>query len=291
MKFSVIIPTYKRIGFLKKALESVAMQVYSNYEIIVVNDNPADKKEIDDLCGKLKNTTVIHHVKPRGGNAARNTGILHSTGDILAFLDDDDIWMPDKLSKHAAAHHSKPEAGLVFSDCLYVFNNPLMKDNATCYHINDNVVELMKTAKFCPATSSMVTIRRACVSTCGVFDESLSSLQDWDYWFRIAHYYTFEYIPVVLVHFTQHPGDRTSQNKIKRMKGLQQISCKWKSEIDVRKFSKELKRDLYYKSALNILLTGEKFNAFKTSLSLFKREVFSYQSFKSFSSLLLRSLR
>jgi len=278
MKFSVIIPTFNRVNFLEKAIESVAKQTYLNYEIIVVNDNPLDKAKIDSLIIKFDKIKVIHHLYSQGGNAARNTGILNSSGELIAFLDDDDLWLPLKLEAHLKEHQQNPIAGLVFSDCLYVYNNLLIKDHRTAITLPLNIIEAMGKAEFCPPTTSIVSIKRECVETCGLFDRTLVSLQDWDYWFRIAHFFKFSHIPIVLVHYTQHLGDRTSHNEKKRREGLNQICNKWEREIDAPVFTKILIRSMYYKNSRNILMTGQKLNAFKKSFKLLNREVIGIKS-------------
>jgi glycosyltransferase involved in cell wall biosynthesis len=291
MKFSVIVPTYKRIEFLEKAIESINAQTYRNYEIIVVNDNPDDKSRIDNLCSKFEKLIVIHSSHTKGGNAARNLGILKSKGELIAFLDDDDLWLPEKLDKHLQAHKKYPDAGVIFSDCLYIYNNPLITDNATCYRVPADIIKAMRKVKFCPATTSMVSIRRECVERSGLFDENLVSFQDWDYWFRIAHNFRFIYVPIILVHFRQHLGRRTSQNEENRLKGLKQICSKWEKEIDIKIFFRSWIRIIYYNSSLNALLGGDKFAAFKKSLKLLNNEVVSVDSIKSFFSLLKQLLK
>lgn len=288
MKFSVIIPTYNRIDYLEKAIESILNQTYKNYEIIIVNDYPADKNNIDNLISKFNNIAIIHNTFTGGGNMARNLGILNSEGDLIAFLDDDDVWVPEKLALHLEAHLQHPEAGLVFSDCIYIYDDPFIKNHSTSYRLPESIVKSMGEAKFCPATTSMVTIRRECIKKCGIFDETLSSFQDWDYWFRIAHHFKFIYIPKILVHFTQHLGERTSQNEDKRLKGLNQICKKWNKEINVRVLSKSLIKNIYYRNSLNALMAGEPINAFKESLKLLSPDVINIKSLKSFMSLLLK---
>lgn len=285
MKFSIIIPTYKRIEFLERAIESISAQTYRNYEIIVINDNPDDKSTIDNLSNKFDRITVIHSSHTKGGNAARNLGILKSGGELIAFLDDDDLWLPEKLERHLAAHKAYPDAGLVFSDCLYIYDDSSITNNATSYRVPADVIEAMGKAKFCPATTSMVSIRRECVEKCGLFDENLVSFQDWDYWFRIAHNFKFLHIPIILVHFRQHLNSRTSQNEENRLKGLKQICNKWENEIDNKIFFRRWIRSIYYKNSLNALLAGDKPTAFKKSLRLLNSEVISIHSIKSFISL------
>lgn len=287
MKFSIIIPTYNRTDLLEKAIISINEQTCQDFEIIVVNDNPAEKNKIDTLIANLDKVRVIHHEYAKGGNAARNTGILHSQGELIAFLDDDDIWLPEKLSVHLKEHTQKPEAGLVFSDCLYVYNNKNIADHVYSADVPANVIDSMGKAIFCPATSSIVSIKRECVDKCGLFDENLVSFQDWDYWFRIAHAFQFAHIPIVLVYFRQHLGDRTSNNEEKRRKGLNQIIHKWHAEINVKEFSRNFIISIYYKNSRNLMISGEKLEAFKKSFKLLSTDIFSIKSIKRFIKLLL----
>jgi len=97
-KISVIIPTYNRAHTLPRALQSVRNQNYDNIEIIVVDDFSNDNTEL--LMSKAENADIryISHNQNFGPAAARNTGIKSATGEYIAFLDSDDIWLPNKLS-------------------------------------------------------------------------------------------------------------------------------------------------------------------------------------------------
>lgn len=72
-------------------------QTYADYEIIIVNDNPEDKHQIDKLLDKYVNLIILHHKIQEGANSARNLGILNSSGDIIAFLDDDDTCLEKSI--------------------------------------------------------------------------------------------------------------------------------------------------------------------------------------------------
>ena len=287
MKISIVIPTCSRIDFLEKALKSINSQTYRDYEVIIVNDNPADKSRVDELASTFEKTTVIHHAATLGGNAARNSGILNSAGEIITFLDDDDIWLPEKLARHAQAHIQQPNTGLVFSDCLYVYNNPMIADRVASSYLPVDVVNAMQRARFCPATTSIVSVKRECVEKCGLFDENLVSFQDWDYWFRLAHHFEFSHLPEILVHYTQHLQTRTSINEDKRKKGMEQICSKWGREINTETFLKKFKHILYYNSSMNALLAGETLTAISKSMRLFNKEVIGKKSVLSFLSLLV----
>lgn len=288
MKFSVIIPTFKRVQLLRAAVESVLSQTYDSYEIIIVNDNPDDREEISQLYVDNNKVNIINHLIPSGGNTARNTGISNSKGELIAFLDDDDIWLPEKLASHVIAHQEQPDIGLVFSDCLCFYDDPHIKDYIKSYQMPEDVVKDMSQAKFCPATSSTVTIKHECIKECGMFDDHLVSFQDWDYWFRIAHHFNLAHIPVVLVKFRQHLQERTSQNEDKRRKGLHQIYSKWKHKIDKTAFHRTFIKDLYYHNSFNALWAGKRVYAFKQSLFLLRVDIISVRSVKSFLSLSIR---
>lgn len=125
---SVIIPSYKGAGKLKRAINSLSDQTYQNIEIIVVDDNNPDTAEriqtervIDSL--QLPNLKYIRHPENMNGSAARNTGIRAAKGKYIAFLDDDDVYLPYRVEKSVAALKKQPESKAVFCDVIHVFGN------------------------------------------------------------------------------------------------------------------------------------------------------------------------
>lgn len=102
---SVIIPTYKRSDFLSRAIESVLNQTYKNIEIIVSDDNLPESDFCKETAKKVKafeSTGKVKYIKTAGqtgGGAARNFAIKHCTGDYVTFLDDDDVFIPEKIEK------------------------------------------------------------------------------------------------------------------------------------------------------------------------------------------------
>lgn len=103
-KVSVIIPTYKRSEFLQRAIDSVLNQTYKNIEIIVVDDNDSSSKyraQTEEKMKKYSNYSNIVYIKNKknlGGALARNEGLFKASGDYITFLDDDDIYLPDKIN-------------------------------------------------------------------------------------------------------------------------------------------------------------------------------------------------
>lgn len=161
----------------------------------------------------------------------------------------------------------------------------MITDHATSSHVPADVIGAMRKARFCPASSSIVSIKRECVKKCGLFDQNLVSFQDWDYWFRLAHHFEFVHIPKVLVHYRQHLQNRTSIDEGKRKKGLEQICNKWQNEIYTEVFTKSFKKILYYNSSMNALRAGKKLTAIKKSARLLNKEVIGKKAIFSFLSL------
>jgi len=121
---SCIIPTYKRSDSLIKAINSILAQTYKNLEVIVVDDNNLDDKYSLIVQKKLsaikdKRLRYVKQKKHKNGAAARNAGIKVARGEYIAFLDDDDEWLPEKLEKQIKYLDSKPKYGGV--SCLYTY--------------------------------------------------------------------------------------------------------------------------------------------------------------------------
>lgn len=118
---SVIIPSYKRSEMLPRAVKSVLAQTYKNIEIIVVDDNDPDslwRRDTEKRMNQFKNNChvkYICHEKNKNGSVARNTGIKNASGSIIAFLDDDDEYLPTKIEKQVSFLLEHPEYKAVYS--------------------------------------------------------------------------------------------------------------------------------------------------------------------------------
>ena len=118
-KVSVIIPTYQRAHLVSQAIESVLAQTYSDYEIIVVNNGSTDNttEVLSQFGDKIR---VIHLHANTGPSVARNLGMNASNGRYLAFLDDDDLWLPNKLEKQIPYLDSHSNIGLIYRSSLRI---------------------------------------------------------------------------------------------------------------------------------------------------------------------------
>ena len=113
-KVSVVIPVYGVENYISSTLNSVLKQTYSNFEVIIVDDESPDNSY--DICQKYADPRIkIIRQSNRGLAGARNTGIRHSVGEFIALLDGDDLWLPEKLEKHVAHLETTPDVGISFS--------------------------------------------------------------------------------------------------------------------------------------------------------------------------------
>ncbi len=118
-KVSVIIPVYKVDNFIAATLQSVLDQTYKNFEILIIDDASPDNSI--GICQQFTDHRIkIIHQANRGLAGARNTGIRHAQGEYLAFLDGDDLWLPEKLEKQIAHLENSPTVGVSFSRSAFI---------------------------------------------------------------------------------------------------------------------------------------------------------------------------
>lgn len=201
---SVIIPTSNRATFLKNAIASVLSQTFQDFELIVVDD--ASRDETVDVVQSFPDTRIkyIRHEKQRGGAAARNTGIISSQFDYLAFLDDDDEWFPEKLARQVALlRASPPEVGCIYTGYVTVDRDSGKKIGQMVPSKRGDLSRELLIGNRLGGTSSIL-IKRECVDKVGLFDERLPSFQDYDLWIRISKTFHFEYIKDPLLNYYIH---------------------------------------------------------------------------------------
>ncbi len=224
---SVVIPTYKRPKKLNRALESVINQTYQNLEIIVVNDDP--DTNIDNIIDlKDDRIVTINHDKNKGAPAARNNGIRKSKGDFIAFLDDDDEWLPSKLDNQIDKLRGlKSDYKVIYSGYKKISKRKTRRK--TPNKEGDIFLNLLK-QNFIPLPTAL--IRKNVFNKIGLFDEKLKSGQDWDLWLRISKKYKFSYVSDVSTVIYLSHSDRISINPERKIKGWKRILDKYKTDYE-----------------------------------------------------------
>jgi glycosyltransferase involved in cell wall biosynthesis len=203
---SVIVTTYNHERYIAAAIQSVVDQTYRDYELIVVDDGSTDS-----TCDRvLAFPDDIHLVrqKNQGVAASRNTGIGHARGQLLAFLDGDDLWEPDKLAHQVAAARSRPRSGLIvvdgvqFSEDMILHETLFSPQVATllggCDSVTLRCYERLLHGNLI-STTSQVLVPRAVLDEFGLSDPQLPIASDWDLYIRIAASYDITFLQKKLV--------------------------------------------------------------------------------------------
>ena len=183
---SYIVPTYNRLELLKRALESIGKQAYSQFEAVVVNDAGRD---VSAVVSEFPFAKLVNHERNMGLSAARNTGINNSKGDYLGYLDDDDWLYPDHTVALLGALLGGNRAG--YSDAAVQYNN----GPARLYMSNSWDAEQLKRGNMFPVCCMMH--ERSLIDQVGYFDESLPTHEDWDLWIRMSEVCDFVHVPMM----------------------------------------------------------------------------------------------
>ena len=179
---SVIIPTYNRAWTLAKAVDSVLAQTYPEVEILVVDDGSTDGTA--DMLSTYGDAIQVLTIENGGVSRARNQGIVATQGTIIAFLDSDDSWLPEKLEEQVTFFNENPEALICQTEEIWIRNGKRVNP---CKHHKKPSGEIFEASlHLCLVSPSAVMIKRSLFDTVGLFDESLPACEDYDLWLRIA---------------------------------------------------------------------------------------------------------
>ncbi len=193
---SVIIPTFNRAQEVRRAISSVLSQTHRHYEIIVVDDGSTDGTG-GRLASFGRQIEYLAHSANEGVSAARNTGIEAARYPLLAFLDSDDYWLPEKLSVQVRFHEENPSA--VASQTEEIWIRRGRRVNPGRRHQKPSGDIFVPSLKLCLVSPSTVMLRRPLLDEVGLFDESLPAGEDYDLWLRIACRYPVHLIKKPLV--------------------------------------------------------------------------------------------
>ncbi|MCK4441656.1 MAG: glycosyltransferase family 2 protein, partial [Sulfurovaceae bacterium] len=205
--FSVVVPLYNKEKYIKRTLDSILNQTFSNFEIIIVNDGSTDKS-----CEIIKtiNDDRIHliHKKNGGVSSARNRGIKEAKGEFIAFLDADDEWFPDKLQKQYTLHKKNPK--LVWSCSGYMLVSKKRKDKKIVFSksqiLPDAIDAIVNRLKI--FTSTVVIKKEVFENSRLLFNEKAITSEDREVWYKLACIYpSLGYIEDILSIYTREVND------------------------------------------------------------------------------------
>jgi|HubBroStandDraft_1064217.scaffolds.fasta_scaffold170461_1 glycosyltransferase involved in cell wall biosynthesis len=239
---SVILPTYNNCHFVVEALESVLSQSFGNLEVIVVDDGSTD--ETLSALKPYRDSIVLIEILNRGPAGARNAGISHATGEFIAFLDSDDLWLPEKIEQQTAYLTAHPDTGVVFcdSEAFGSGRHARCGGRADTWTQSGTTFETLLTHR--PIALSSVIVRRSCLDTTGLFDESLIGAEDYNLFLRLSRTFTFGYIDRVMVRKRSHDNnlsDDLSCMHLDEISNLQKIAALFPDDrVPVRNLSGQI---------------------------------------------------
>ncbi len=196
---------YNAAAFIEKTLRTALCQTFVDLEVVVVDDGSKDEtgdvvRRLAALDPRLRLVTQTN----RGLAGARNRGVLESHGELIAFLDHDDLWNREKIAAQVEALDAQGSAAV--ASCY----SALIDENHECIgwryggNANGNVyAEMLEWDMI--SGGSVALLRRSTLETVGLFDESLPMRSDWDMWIRLARHHSFVTVPRVLVGYTRSP--------------------------------------------------------------------------------------
>jgi glycosyltransferase involved in cell wall biosynthesis len=238
---SVIIPTRDRPDLLMRAVRSVARQTYLHLEVIIVNDgHPGDlASRVKQVCPDLPCRVIVNDRRP-GGAGARNMGAYVSVGEYLAFLDDDDEWLEDKLALQIQAmQRSHAMVGVICTHDIRIRDG---RETVLMRALEGDIYRELCRKQTVGNTSSPLIARWA-FEGAGMFDERMPAAQDADLWLRIAKRgVCFTTVPVPLVRVYEHDGERITRNVRKQIIGLAMLLWKHKRDLSMARKYRTVKR-------------------------------------------------
>ncbi len=208
MNVSVVIPTYNRREELIRAVESALNQTCQKTEVIVVDDG-SDAKAGEILKDLNAVNLRIIYQENKGPAAARNRGVEESKSEWLVFLDSDDFWLPDKLTKQVDFHRNNQNILISQTDEEWIRNG--IKVNPKKYHLKQGGDIFAISLERCMISPSAVMIHRRLFEEIGGFDETFPVCEDYDLWLRITARYKVGFIKEKLVVKTGGHADQLSK--------------------------------------------------------------------------------
>jgi glycosyltransferase involved in cell wall biosynthesis len=230
--FSVVIPTYRRPDLLVQALESVTAQTFFDYEVIVIDDDPdrSARAVVESAAADRPDVRFAYHEndQAKGGSGARNAGLARAGGTWVAFLDDDDTWLPDKLAAVHAVITTSQDA-----DLTLVYTGNIKYDFGTGRVVSTSHPRARGRVlnrvlyENCVGGMSVVVARRDVLQSIGGLDERFMALQDMELYVRLAERGTFDFVADPLVRIRSSNRDRITVNPRKKLQGSQLFAHKY----------------------------------------------------------------
>lgn len=229
----VVIPVYNGEAYVKEALDSVLAQSLQPTKILVIDDGSTDgTRMVVESIAKTSPIVVYIHKSNGGLSSARNAGIKQSKAPYLAFLDADDTWEPTKLERQWEVFRRSTDSllGVVYCDYFIIDETGKRRNDIPTFPLNrqisGNIFMRLLDGNQVISSGSGVLVKRDCFASAGLFDEALSTNEDWDMWLRIARSFHYDFVPDKLVGIRRHLSNMSRQSTTMQL-GTINVLNKW----------------------------------------------------------------
>lgn len=272
-----------------RAIESVLSQTHDNCEIIVVDDASDDdtSEVIEVYRQRLKNLKHIRNVKRLGGAESRNIGVRKACGQYIAFLDDDDEWLPQKTEKQVQILEDNPEVGAV--SCWY---NKIRGGSVRKVMLVPSVsFDIMLWENFIGSFSFCMV--RSNIAKMVKLDSELPSSQDWQFWIELSRITQISILEDYLVNYYDHPGEKVSNSYSSKFLGLRKMYFKYRNNMSkncrMYRLTYLIIYKIFYNKSTNKNFIGLAIHIFKKSF-LLKNKISRFALKKTLLSRIYRTL-
>ena len=224
-RVSVIVTAFNHERYITDAIQSVLDQTYLDYEIIVVDDGSSDATA--DRVSAFSGQVLLVRQENQGVAGSRNTGVQRARGELLAFLDGDDVWEPDKLAHQVAAADSHPRSGLIVVDGVHFSGPTTLYESLFFPHVTALLDGRESVTLRCYerllrgnliSSTSQILIPRAVLADVGFSDRRLPVSSDWDLYIRIAASYDITFLHKKLVRWRYLPTSASGPEQLRPLR-------------------------------------------------------------------------
>lgn len=251
--FSIIIPTYNRAKIIKRAIDSILLQTFQDFELIVVDDGSCDNTEM--VVKEYTDARIIYLYKENGGqNSALNRGLQEAKGKYIAFCDSDDKWLPEKLEKVYKKYNVDDEISVVYHLTGVVDKGKIRlarNDTLEGFIYRDVLTQGYLTSP------TFLSCKKECFNKIGLFDLKVVNCQDDDLCFNLCRYYKVGLVKEILGVYYYDLDDRKSNMKKVGADSYLYLCIKHMDEI-LTVCGKKVMSDKLYEASFKYLIIGEK---------------------------------
>lgn len=280
---SIVTPSFNQGRFLEETIRSVLLQGYPNLEYIIVDGGSTDNS-IEIIKQYEPWLTFWTSEKDRGQSHAINKGLKKSRGDIFAYLNSDDIYLPGTVQKIARYFHRNPSVDIVYGDCR-IIDEKSNEISQWCSRPFDLFSELCINFIYQPTSF----IRHRVMTTIGDFDENLHYTMDIDYWYRAACYFNFEYFSELLACFRLSSESKTGKSHVPFVKERKRVLERFLNhceDLHIRRHYNRILSWHHYHAGEQLFLKNERRPAIREFLAGIRFDPVSLKTLHSIAALI-----